>query len=205
MTGPSTSSLQGYVDRLGQGDPAARQALLENSRERLRLLASKMLRRYPGVRRWEDTDDVVQNVLLRLDRMLRDVAIASVRDYLRLAATHLRRELIDLARHYAGPEGPGARHATPPERGDTPGGPYPAGGPADAAEDPGELEGWCELHRRIAELPDGDRELFDLLWYQGLSQAEAAELLDVSVRTVKRHWQSARLRLMESLGGELPF
>ena len=43
-----------------------------------------------------------------------------------------------------------------------------------------------------------------MLWYQGLTQAEAAELLGVSSRTVKRRWQTARLRLFEALGGELP-
>ncbi|MBL8798147.1 MAG: helix-turn-helix domain-containing protein, partial [Planctomycetia bacterium] len=45
---------------------------------------------------------------------------------------------------------------------------------------------------------------FDLLFYQGLSQAEAAALLNVSERTVKRRWQSARLQLHDALGGEFP-
>jgi DNA-directed RNA polymerase specialized sigma24 family protein len=40
--------------------------------------------------------------------------------------------------------------------------------------------------------------------YQGLSQAEAAELLGGSERTVKRRWQTARLILHEALQGEVP-
>jgi DNA-directed RNA polymerase specialized sigma24 family protein len=44
----------------------------------------------------------------------------------------------------------------------------------------------------------------DLLFYQGLQQAEAAAVLGVSERTVKRRWQSARLALHEALGGRLP-
>jgi DNA-directed RNA polymerase specialized sigma24 family protein len=43
-----------------------------------------------------------------------------------------------------------------------------------------------------------------LLWYQGLSQAEAAELLQVSERTIKRRWMSARLQLQDALHGEMP-
>ena len=49
-----------------------------------------------------------------------------------------------------------------------------------------------------------EREVFDLLWYHGLTQDEAAALIGVSVRTVKSRWRSARLRIAEALGGELP-
>jgi DNA-directed RNA polymerase specialized sigma24 family protein len=53
-------------------------------------------------------------------------------------------------------------------------------------------------------LPPIEREAFDLLFYQELSQAEAAAVLAVSVRTIKRRWQSARLRLVQNLGGKMP-
>jgi DNA-directed RNA polymerase specialized sigma24 family protein len=42
------------------------------------------------------------------------------------------------------------------------------------------------------------------LWYQGLSQGEAAALLEVDVRTVKRRWQAARLKLGRVLPGRSP-
>jgi RNA polymerase sigma-70 factor (ECF subfamily) len=66
------------------------------------------------------------------------------------------------------------------------------------------LAAWTEFHRQIDQLPDEGRETFDLLWYQGLSRAEAAALLKVSERTLKRRWQSARLKLHQAMGGELP-
>jgi RNA polymerase sigma factor (sigma-70 family) len=56
----------------------------------------------------------------------------------------------------------------------------------------------------VERLPDEEREIFDLLWYQGLSQAEAAALLHVSERTIKRRWQAARLKLHEALQGASP-
>ena len=46
--------------------------------------------------------------------------------------------------------------------------------------------------------------MFDLLWYQELSQAEAAALLGIAVPTVKLRWMKARLRVQEALGGS-PF
>ena len=56
----------------------------------------------------------------------------------------------------------------------------------------------------MGQLPDEEREVFDLIFYQELSQADAAELLDVSVRTVKRRWRSAKLLLHDVMDGELP-
>jgi predicted DNA-binding protein (UPF0251 family) len=67
-----------------------------------------------------------------------------------------------------------------------------------------EISEWAEFHEVAARLPDELRAAFDLLWYQGLSQAEAAALLGVAVRTVKRRWMKARLRVQQELGGS-PF
>jgi RNA polymerase sigma-70 factor (ECF subfamily) len=195
--GTTTLYLQGCLDRLRAGEPAARDDLLSHSRERLLALTARMLSRYPRLRRWEEPDDVLQNALLRVGRMLDQVEVASVGDYLRLAATNIRRELLDLIRHHYGPRGGGANHATPP-----PGG---AGDPA--AESSGgtlSLTDWTEFHERAGRLPDGEREVFDLLYYHALTQEEAAEVLGISLSTLKRRWQSARLALMESLGGRPP-
>jgi DNA-directed RNA polymerase specialized sigma24 family protein len=46
--------------------------------------------------------------------------------------------------------------------------------------------------------------VFDLIYYQGLTRVDAAGLLGVSERTVKRRWRAARLRLMERFGDRLP-
>jgi RNA polymerase sigma factor (sigma-70 family) len=69
---------------------------------------------------------------------------------------------------------------------------------------PDRLAAWTEFHEQVERLPEEEREVFSLLWYKGLSQAEAAEVLGVSDRTIKRRWQSARLHLHEALGGQLP-
>src|SRR5919201_1947156 len=106
----STTVVQAWIDRLRAA--AAREELLAATCERLRRLTRKMLRDYPGVRRWEETGDVLQNALLRLCRALRDVTPPTARDYFRLAALQIRRELLDLARHYYGPQGQGAHHAS---------------------------------------------------------------------------------------------
>ncbi len=45
-----------------------------------------MLRGYPAVHRWDDTDDVVQGASLRLYRALGEVVPPTPTDYFRLAA-----------------------------------------------------------------------------------------------------------------------
>ena len=206
MADPSSQTLhvQACLDRIRGGDEAARGELLNCACERLRNLARKMLKGYPNVRRWEQTDDVLQNAAIRLHRTLRQLAVRTSLDFFRLAALNIRQELLDLARRYYGPLGQGARHATwaPDDSSTTQSDSGPT--PADPSGDPARLAAWGEFHEQIGALPDEEREVFDLLWYQGLSQAEAAKLLDVSERTVKRRWQAARLALHEALEGEVP-
>jgi len=206
MANPSGQSqlIRVWIDRLRAGDETARKELLNCACERLNQLTHKMLRGFARVHRWEQTDDVMQNAALRLYRSLGDVPPATVQDFLRLAALNIRRELLDLAKHYYGPQGHGAKHAT------LSGGASGEGAPAspldkpDADDEPSRLAAWTEFHRQVEALPDEERELFDLLWYQGLSQGEAAEVLQVSERTIKRRWRSARLKLHDAMHGQLP-
>ena len=207
MADPSSQTLhiQACLDRIRGGDAAARGELLSCACDRLRNLARKMLKGYPNVRRWEQTDDVLQNAALRLHRTLQQLPVGTARDFFRLAALHIRRELLDLARHYYGPQGQGAHHTSwDPDGSATAQDDSGPAAPADLSQEPSRLAAWGEFHEQIGALPDEEREAFDLLWYQGLSQAEAAELLHVSERTVKRRWLSARLALREALQGEIP-
>jgi RNA polymerase sigma factor (sigma-70 family) len=199
-----TVQIQGWLDRLQAGDESARKELLTCACERLTRLTRKMLKGYPRLKRWEQTEDVLQNAVMRLYRALGQVRPASAADFFRLASLNIRRELLDLAKHYYGPQGRGTKHASVDHRSQAEGANPAAYEPPDAGGGPDRLAAWTEFHRQIERLPDEERETFDLLWYQGLSQAEAASLLNVSERTVKRRWQSARLKLHEALHGELP-
>src|SRR3954452_7824325 len=133
MGSDQSTQLQHCLDRLREGDLSARDDLIRYSCARLERLTHTMLRDYARLRRWEETGDVLQNAMIRLNRALGEVAPANVRDFFRLAALEIRRELIDLARHYYRPGGPGDRHAS--VHGGHPSDPSPhSGGPPPAYE-----------------------------------------------------------------------
>jgi RNA polymerase sigma-70 factor (ECF subfamily) len=196
MTDRDTVYLQGCLDRLRQGDEAARKELLNAVCDRLGRLAHVMLRDYPRLRRWEETGDVLQNALIRLYRALETVHPPTLRDFYRLATLEIRRELIDLVRHHFGPQGAGGRHQSGAAVTDGDGG--------NVSLEPSRLAAWSEFHRQVEALPDDEREVFDLIWYQGLGQTAAAEVLGVHPRTVKRRWLAACLKLHDGMGGALP-
>jgi len=75
---------------------------------------------------------------------------------------------------------------------------------ADSADGPDSLATWTEFHRQVAALPEEEREVFELVWYQGLNCTEAAKVLQVSDWTVRHRWQTANERLHDLTGGNVP-
>jgi RNA polymerase sigma factor (sigma-70 family) len=194
-----TTQLQAWLDRHLAGDPAARAEIVARSCERLRQLTHRMLRgSYSRVARWEQTDDVLQTALIRLHRALDDVAPESVPRLFGLAATLICRTLLDLARHHFGPEGAGGKHETGVPRTD---GWQRVDGVADADE-PQTLADWTAFHEAVESLPADEQQAFSLIWYNGLTQTEVADLLNVNERTIRRRWTSARLLLHAKLKEE---
>jgi RNA polymerase sigma factor (sigma-70 family) len=185
-TGNTTTKLQHWLDLLRRGDDLARNELIGLACERFRTLTRRMLRGYPALRQWEQTDDVLQNAMIRLHRALADMTPESLHHFYNLATLQVRRELRDLAKHHSRSDE--RRQETLTER-------------AVEVGEPSNLAEWSEFHRQVDALPEDEREVFGLIWYGDLTQAEAASVLGVSVRTVIRRWQSARVRLQRTLRG----
>jgi RNA polymerase sigma-70 factor (ECF subfamily) len=188
-----TILLQRCLDRWHNGDEAARNELLQHACGRLLRLARKMRKDFSGLRHSDDTDDVLQNALIRLNRALQQVTVHSLKDFFHLAALQIRRELLDLVKH----------HARVRRREVRPDGPGPNLEPSDDTYDPNRLALWTEFHRQVEALPEKEKEVVDLLWYQELTQAEAAGVLKIDVRTVKLRWAKARMKLGQQLHGAI--
>ena len=191
----SSALIQGWLIRHKDGDVAANGEILIHCQRRLKILTRRMLQRYPRVREWEETSDVFQNVIFRLMSSLQELKFETPTDFFRLAARQINWALIDLARkNRPGLQGEWDSIEVTGK----------LNGPS-AEDDPAKLALWEDIHVKIAALPEELRVVFDLLYYQGLTQEATATLLNVSIRTIKRRWLEARLRLMSELGDVSPF
>lgn len=198
----SVHDLTVLANDAARGDRDALNELFARSRARFEQMARRMLRRNPAVARWTEADDLIANVSVRLLRALEGNPVTDTRGFFNLSAAAMRRELIDLARKYYGPEGIGANHAS---RGPGMGsGSGAAPDPASPDPDPADLDRWAELHVAIGRLPAEEREVFGLVFYHKWTQAQIAGVLGVSEKTVRRWFKDAAKRLNEVLGGDFP-
>jgi len=192
MAEDRTRRLQQLLDRMRNGDEAARTEILALTYERLRLLARKMFHQdFPRLGNLHATDSILHEAVLRLFRALQEVSLPSVHDFLTFSAAQIRRVLLDMARHqsYRDRKTQEASGSILAEHRD----------PADKSSDPAYLAQWSEFHEKVRELPEEERVVVDLYWYQGLTQAETARVLGVHEKAVSRRWISARLKLSDWL------
>ena len=108
-----------------------------------------------------------------------------MRQFFALANQHMRWQLNDLARRLD--EQPAAVEL------------HEGFVPAPASSDSGITPDGRRMLEAIDNLPEDEREVFGLVRLQGLTHAEAAEVLDVSTKTVQRRLNRASLLLAEEL------
>lgn len=188
-----TAQFQQLLLRWRSGDQQALNELFVRVDERLQKLARQMLRGFRKIEGWAEAEDVLQNASLRLLRSLQQIDPPSMKDFYALVALQMRRELLDLTRHYFGPLGHAAHLDGREYQVDAP------PDPADETHEPSALAQWREFHEQISRLPPDELEIVNLLYYQGLTQVEAAEVLGVHVRTIQRRWHSALVTLAPML------
>ncbi|MFM9197612.1 MAG: RNA polymerase sigma factor, partial [Planctomycetia bacterium] len=160
-TGCTNVRLEACIARLAAGDQTARDDLIGFACERMQGMARRMLKRFPNVRRWDETGDVVQNATIRLYRSLGSIAPRDARGFLGLAAVHIRRELLDLARKHGGPESFAANCETN-YRHDEGFQQARVDEVADQTDGTDQLARWSLLHESAERLPEDERELFHL-------------------------------------------
>ena len=175
---PTSAAVERYLDELAADSPAEAvvRALLGRAVHRLQKLCATLLyRSYPRLTRPPvnlQPDEMLGAVAERLLKALRAARPASARQFFALACQHIRWELNDMARRLD--EQPAAEKL------------HEELVPAPASSDSGLTPNGRRILAAIDQLPEGEREAFDLVQVQGLSQVEAAKVLEVSVATVNR-------------------
>ena len=200
MEGENTTAVvQRYLDEWPTGDadsatePVVR-ALLDRSVRRLhRLCGSLLFKSYPRLIRPPlnlRADELLGAVVERLLKALREVHPNSARQFFALASQHMRWELNEMARRLD--KQPAAEELLEESV------PAPASSGSHLTTDA------IRMLESIERLPEGEREAFELVRIQGMSQAEAARLLGVSVSTVNRRLSRGLKLLADELGDLYP-
>jgi RNA polymerase sigma factor (sigma-70 family) len=194
----TTAAVQQYLDELVgvRGDSLAEpiiRALLARAVQRLHLLCANLLyRSYPRLARSPlnlQTDEVLGAVVERLLKAMRETRPETVRQFFGLANQHIRWELNDLARRLDK---------------QTPAAPLMDTLPALESSDTGLSDNARRMLEAIEKLPEDEREVFSLVRIQGMSQAETANLLDVSAKTIQRRLNRSLMLLAEMLSDLQP-
>jgi RNA polymerase sigma factor (sigma-70 family) len=197
----TTAVIQRYLDELDGDSPEEPivRALLDRAVRRLHLLCATLLHRsYPRLTQPPlnlQADELLGAVAERLLKALRAARPRTVRQLFAMANQHMRWELNDVARRLD--EQPAAVDLRDELV------------PSPATSGSGLTADGLRMLRAIEALPDDEREAFDLVRIQGLTQVEAAQLLGVSTVTVKRRLSRSLVLLTQQLGdlrpsGELP-
>ena len=192
-----TVKLQKYIDRWRAGDREAADELIRATTARLEKLARRMTRSFPNVRGQAETNDVLQSSLMRLLSTLLRLRPATTRDFFNLAAVHIRRELLDLARRYKGKGWVALDACADADR------PTRTAFEPQSAAVADDFELWVRFHEAVDQLPMEQREVVGLVFYHGWTQVRIAELFNVDERTIRRRWSDACARLRELVGGDV--
>ncbi|WP_422923525.1 sigma-70 family RNA polymerase sigma factor [Singulisphaera sp. PoT] len=190
----TTYVVQRYLDELADARPGSDaelviSSLLGRSARRLeRLCAGLLYRRYPRLAQPPlglGADEMLQSIVERLLRALRETRPTTVRGFFGLASQHMRWELNDLARRLDEQIGlvdfQEVEVAAPPES--------ESGLPFTARR----------MLEAIENLPEDEREVLDVVRIHGMTHVEAAELLDISLKTVQRRLHRALFMLADEL------
>ena len=194
--GQTTAIVQQYLDALAGDSPSEPiiRSLLDQSVRRLQMLCANLLHRsYPRLLRPPvnlQSDELLSPVVERLLRALRETRPPSVRRFFALANQHIRWELNDLARRLD--EQPAAVELREELV------------PAPASSGSGLSPLTHRILAAIDELPEEEREVFSLVRIHGTTQAEAAQVLNVSTKTVQRRLNRSMLMLADSLADLRP-
>ena len=196
----TTVAVQLYLDDLAdmsgdsEAEPVIRQ-LLARSVNRLHLLcAHLLLRSYPRLTRGPfnlTADEVLSAVVERMLKAMRQIRPTTVRQFFALTNRHMRWELNDLARRLDGREAALELHESwvvaPPE-------------PRSDSVPPAPSATLLRILSAIDNLPEEEREAFNLVRLQAMAISEAARVVGCSTKTIQRRLKRSLMLLTERVG-----
>jgi RNA polymerase sigma factor (TIGR02999 family) len=188
---PTSGEVTQLLHRLDRGDEAALERLMPLLYDELRMVARKQLRRERR-NHTLGTTALVNEAYLKLVGQQRLKAEDRGR-FFAIAATTMRRILIDYARARKRLKRGGEQTPVPLDEAEA----FLTDREAD------EVLALDDALNRLAAVNPRGSQVVQYRFFSGLTLAETAEVMDVSVKTVQRAWVAARAWLRKEVAGEL--
>ena len=195
--------LQLCILRLKDGDQTAEAELVQLTSDRILQMTKRQKGKFFRINRWDQTEDISQDVSIRLLNELSNIKIESLEHYFNIVAGKIRQVLLDRNRKYKRRDGLAGYLTAHVNQNDSAPAPpkYEVGG---VTHEPSRLAEWGEFQETLRSLSDRSQQVLDLLFICDLTQNDAAQVMGISVRHVKRLFRDAKLELAQKMGGNLP-
>jgi len=180
------------LDKLRNNDKDAKNAIIVQTLNRLERISRRMFHKFPVLQQTEETGDILHMLVLKLDKALSHVTPDSVSGYFALVNLNLNWILKELAR-----KAKMSRTLNVNGMNDV------LNRVSDPYHGPASNQDWFDFFEILDKLSSESREVFDLIWLQGLTQKQAAKILDVSLRTFIRRWIKSKLEIRKLIEDEL--
>jgi RNA polymerase sigma-70 factor (ECF subfamily) len=180
------------LDKLRNNDKDAKNAIIVQTLNRLERISRRMFHKFPVLQQTEETGDILHMLVLKLDKALSHVTPDSVSGYFALVNLNLNWILKELSR-----KAKMSRTLNVNGMNDV------LNRVSDPYHGPASNQDWFDFFEILDKLSSESREVFDLIWLQGLTQKQAAKILDVSLRTFIRRWIKSKLEIRKLIEDEL--
>jgi RNA polymerase sigma factor (TIGR02999 family) len=188
MTDPPTSDVTAVLRAAQDGDRAAADKLLRLVYDELHQVAQARMAHLPPGQTLQPTA-LVHEAYLRLFGKT-DLRMESRRHFFFAAARAMRDILVEQARSKLGPRRGGDRQRVELDETVAVNGPLP--------------DEVLAMHEALCELQQEDplkAEIVNLRYFAGMTMEEVAQAMDISLRTLHRHWRFTRAWLKSRLAG----
>lgn len=180
------------LEKLRNNDKDAKNAIIVQTLNRLERISRRMFHKFPALQQSEETGDILHMLVLKLDKALSTVVPDSVAGYFALVNLNLNWILKELARKTKASGVLKSNGMNDILNGVS----DPYSGPKSNLE-------WVDFFEILEKLSQENREVFDLIWLQGLDQKQAAKVLGISLRTFIRRWIKSKLEIRKLIKEEL--
>lgn len=196
--GDTTVALDDLLSQLKRGEnlQAVKDQIVTRAHSRLRIIARKMLSSYDRNELDEETDGLVAEAYLRINRSLEELCPDNVRQFFALSALQMRRHLLDKLRQIRGRAAQSRPQVASLE------------GNQPSNEDRSlpianrdNLPNWTSIDilEALDHLEERERECIEMQHWYGFTHQEIGRLMNISTKTVQRTCNLAFIKLNDIL------